>query len=343
MLAGPEELSAAVSRLRQSGIVAFPTETVYGLGADAFNERAISRVFELKGRPAHNPLIVHVSGPAMARQVVAAWPREAQLAAAAFWPGPLSIVLPKVALVPAIITGGGDTVAVRCPDHPTTLALLEAFGGPLVGPSANPSGRISPTTAAHVRESFSEADVLVLDGGPCRAGIESTVLSLVDPLHPDILRPGVIGPEAIAKVVGQPVTGATARLRAVPDEQDITARRRAVAPMSPGLLESHYAPVTPAVLIDGSELPRLLSIQAEPATVMTWSGLDVPRPHTPIRCSHDAATYAAGLYAALRCADALKPSLIAIERPPRGDNETDRAIWAAVLDRLTRATARPTP
>src|SRR5882724_11909640 len=125
MLAGPEEIAAAVTRLQRGGVVAFPTETVYGLGADAFNELAIARVFELKGRPAHNPLIVHVSGPDMARRVVAAWPHEAQLAAAAFWPGPLSLVLPKAAPVPAIITGGGNTVAARCPDHPTTLALLE--------------------------------------------------------------------------------------------------------------------------------------------------------------------------------------------------------------------------
>ena len=154
MLSGPEDIAAAVTRLRAGGVVAFPTETVYGLGADVLSEQAVARVFELKGRPSHNPLIVHVASAAMARTVVApgAWSSEADALARAFWPGPLSIVLPKAAAVPSNVTGGGPNVAVRCPDHPTTLALLEAFGGPLVGPSANPSGRVSPTTASHVRE-----------------------------------------------------------------------------------------------------------------------------------------------------------------------------------------------
>ena len=172
-----KDIKEAASRLRDGGVVAFPTETVYGLGADAFSDAAVSRVFALKGRPSRNPLIVHVSGPLMAKRVTATWPVEAQRLADAFWPGPLSIVLPKRPEVPDIVTGGmgSASVAVRCPDHPTALALLYEFGSPLVGPSANLSGSISPTTAAHVRAAFSEQDVLVLDGGPCATGIESTV------------------------------------------------------------------------------------------------------------------------------------------------------------------------
>src|SRR5690606_24428166 len=146
---------------------------------DALNESAVRRVFELKGRPATNPLIVHVSGVEMARGLSSAWPDEATLLAERFWPGPLTVVVPKGDQVPSIVTAGTGGVALRCPAHPLTLALIEAFGGPLVGPSANPSGGVSPTMAAHVRAAFSEQEVFVLDGGPCRAGIESTVVSLM--------------------------------------------------------------------------------------------------------------------------------------------------------------------
>jgi L-threonylcarbamoyladenylate synthase len=309
-------------------VVAFPTETVYGLGADAFNEHAIARVFELKGRPSNNPLIVHVSSAEMARRVVAEWPREAQLAAKAFWPGPLSIVLPKTDLVPAIVTGGGPNVAVRCPDHPTTLALLEAFGGPLVGPSANVSGRVSPTTAGHVREAFSEEDVLVLDGGPCRGGIESTVLSLVG--SPRVLRPGLIGAEEIARVIGRKVaanegTGVVG-----------TTVRTVVAPFeSPGMMASHYAPVAKTVVCDSADISGIVA-KTPGAVVVTWSGISGPR---TVRLAVDATGYAARLYAALREADAMRPELIVVERPLAQGDERERAIWMAVMDRLGRASA----
>lgn len=317
MSAGPEEIAAAVQRLRRGGAVAFPTETVYGLGADAMNAAAVARVFALKGRPPTNPLIVHVSGEAMARTVAAAWPEEAGRLAAAFWPGPLTLVLPRGPDVPEAVTAGGITVAVRCPDHPLTLALLEALGCPLVGPSANPSGRTSPTTAAHVREAFSEEDVYVLDGGPCRGGIESTVLLIEDPAR--ILRPGLIGAEELAIVLGRPVEPAS-------------AGGLEVGPaMSPGVHGSHYAPRAPAVIF--LESPPM----ADGPVVVIALGAGrggVESSSARIQMPSDARGYAARLYAALREADAMSPHLIAIEAPP-----TDGPIWAAVWDRLRRATS----
>ena len=173
------DIAAAAQRLREGRLVAFPTETVYGLGADALSEPAVARVFAAKGRPSHNPLIVHVSSIEMAQRVVKEWTREADALARAFWPGPLTLVLEKAACVPGSVTGNGPNVAVRWPRHPVAAALIESFGGPIVGPSANPSGFVSPTTAWHVHQAFAGMDVLVLDGGPCEVGIESTVVSLV--------------------------------------------------------------------------------------------------------------------------------------------------------------------
>ena len=326
MSAGPEEIAAAVARLRAGGVVAFPTETVYGLGADALNADAIARVFALKGRPAHNPLIVHVADEAMASVVAAEWPEAASRLARAFWPGPLTLVLPKRATVPDAVTAGGPTVAVRCPAHHVTLSLLTAFGGPLVGPSANPSGRISPTTADHVREAFREEDVLVLDGGPCRGGIESTVLSLAGPVA-RILRAGLISPEEIEIVLGQAVEVA-------PRDAPETGGN---APLpSPGQLPVHYAPRTRAVLLDSGALNRTLAESREPIAVLSFTMAAIAAPHSLIRMPADAPAYAARLYAALHEADALHPSLIAIERPPSAG-----PIWQAISDRLARATATP--
>ncbi len=294
--------------------MAFPTETVYGLGADAFDAGAVARVFAAKGRPASNPLIVHVSGEDMARTVVSDWTEDAGRVAAAFWPGPLTLVLPKAGRVPEGVTAGGATVAVRCPDHPITLALLEAYGGPLVGPSANVSGGVSPTIAAHVRESLPGADVFVLDGGPCRGGIESTVLLLGE--SPRVLRPGLIGSEELSIVLGRPVADAAAVEETGPA-------------MSPGVQGMHYAPRARAVLFEGE-----LSIPAGAAVVLTLG----PGKHAAARGQIEMPTephaYAAQLYAALREADAMGPELIAIEAPPRTG-----PVWEAVWDRLRRATA----
>jgi L-threonylcarbamoyladenylate synthase len=317
-----EAIYRASELLAQGGVVAFPTETVYGLGADAFNPVAINRVYELKGRPRHNPLIVHVSGPEMARRVARVWSERADVLARKFWPGPLSLLVPRAASLPEVVTAGSDLVAVRCPNHPVTLALLFGCGRPLVGPSANLSGQVSPTTAEHVREAFSAEDVFVLDGGPCEAGIESTVLDVTrDP--PRILRPGVISGEQIGAVLGCEV------LR---PELGVRSRASSEPLHSPGLLERHYAPRTPAHLFDPTDWPAVLG-KLGPAVVITHRLRHVEPPHQLIEMPPDAADYAAALYAAIREADRHAAGVILIERPP-GDSE----LWQAITDRLARAT-----
>ncbi|MFN7883991.1 MAG: L-threonylcarbamoyladenylate synthase [Phycisphaerae bacterium] len=322
MAHGPSMLQEAVTRLREGRLVAFPTETVYGLGADALNEVAVARVFAAKGRPSDNPLIVHVADASHARLVTAEWPREAQLLAEAFWPGPLSLVLPKAASVPLVVTAGGPNVAVRCPDHALTLELLRAFGKPLVGPSANKSGGVSPTRAEHVRSAFDDDTVYVLDGGPCTAGIESTVLLMAE--HPPrVLRPGLISAEQIASVLRQPVA-------------DFVPGQRPEGPLhSPGLLEKHYAPSTRTRMVPAAEVAAVLATVRR-AVVISHEVVPVA-PHALELLPADARGYAAGLYAALRAADGAGAELIVVVTPPSGG--VDGPIWAAIADRLRRATA----
>jgi L-threonylcarbamoyladenylate synthase len=331
-MTGRGDIEAACQRLRAGGLVAFPTETVYGLGADALSEDAVRRVFALKGRPSNNPLIVHVSGVEMARRVVAAWPPEAEALARAFWPGPLTLVLPKAPGVPGIVSGHGPNVGVRCPDHALALALIEALGGPIVGPSANPSGAVSPTTAAHVRECFSPDDVLVLDGGACRVGVESTVLSLVGE-RPRILRPGALGSAELGRAAGrtvdEPVAGGN-----VPD---------AGAPLeSPGLLSRHYAPRTPATLIPKSLWGLACGRRSDRrCAAVVVSDVTAPPHWRLFRLPGDAMGYARGLYAALHQADAEGVAEILIEEPPRGEpGSAEAGLWRAVHDRLARAAER---
>lgn len=347
-----QDIQSAVERLRRGGLVAFPTETVYGLGADARSPEAVAAVFRVKGRPAHNPLIVHVSGVEMARtQVVApgAWSAAAAALARAFWPGPLTLVLPAREELPAAISGlgttdngvaagGGRSVGVRCPDHPTALALLFAFGRPIVGPSANLSGAVSPTRAEHVRSAFDPREVFVLEGGDCQAGIESTVLSLLGAV-PRILRPGVIGAEAVARVLGCDVVAST------PGGESPQSDQASVPLASPGMLASHYAPKTPAVIVDDVETClELESVEDSGgrAVVLTHRLVTtVEPPHELIEMPARAAEYAAALYATLRQADARGANLIIVERPPTtAELEVDQVIWGAVADRLRRATAR---
>jgi len=323
-------IAAAADTLRAGGLVAFPTETVYGLGADAFNERAVQEVYRLKGRPSNNPLIVHVSDVEMAKRVVREWPREADELVRRFWPGPLTLVLPKAASVPESVTGGGPNVAVRCPDHPLALELIRAFGGPIVGPSANPSGKVSPTTAAHVRESFPDAELLVLDGGACRAGIESTVLSLAED-EPTVLRLGAIPVEELHLEDATEGVGATF----LPPEA--LEGEGGIAPMaSPGRMVSHYAPNTKAVLFDAGEWPDVLhSAGGKKVVVLTHVATrGVIDPHEVIRMPTTSEAYAARLYAAVRQADTKNPALIAIER-----TVGTGGLWEAIGDRLGRLTA----
>jgi L-threonylcarbamoyladenylate synthase len=286
-----------------------PTETVYGLAADARNPDAVRRVFALKGRPADHPLIVHLPstqflGP-FARDISdAAW-----MLAEHFWPGPLTLVLKREFDVPREVTGGQDTIAVRVPAHPVAQAVLQAFDGGLAAPSANRFGRISPTTAVHVRAEFGEDELpIILDGGPCEIGIESTIVDC-SAGTPRILRPGMIDRSAIEDVIGN------------------LADAGPSAPRVPGALEKHYAPRTPLVLLprgalgDGPGRARVLALGGLP---LGLPGLALPP---------DPARYARGLYAALRSLDAARVDEIRVEQLPAG------ADWDAIRDRLNRAAA----
>lgn len=336
---GPQEIAAAAERLKSGRLVAFPTETVYGLGADAMSEAAVARVFAAKGRPSNNPLIVHVDSIAMAKHVAKEWPESAEALAKAFWPGPLTIVLPKAENVPNVVTADGPNVAVRSPKHPVAIALIGAFGGPIVGPSANKSGFVSPTTAWHVHQEFADADVMVLDGGACEVGIESTVVSLVG--GPRVLRPGAISAAEISAVLGVKVTEGKSRTLAsgltsgTPD----TKSGKKGAMESPGQLASHYSPRSPAVLVDAAKLQKALREANGPCVVLGPLLTSLPRQHRVIPMPMDAKAYASRVYAALREADALMPAMIAIVRPTVVKGAADEALWRAIMDRLKRATA----
>lgn len=315
-----ETLRDAVARLRAGALVAFPTETVYGLGADASNPEAVARVFALKGRPADHPLIVHLAHADM----IGAWaldpPDEARALAARFWPGPLTLVLRRHPRVPAAVTGGQDTIALRVPGHPVALALLDAFGGGLAAPSANRFGRVSPTTARHVRDEFGADAPLVLDGGPCAVGLESTILHLAGS-GPTVLRPGAITAAALAEALGRPVAEAP----------------RADAPRVPGALESHYAPATPLRLATRADAAALAeTLAAGTGRTVAVLHIGAPPPGLGGRAvatalPADPPGYGRHLYATLRRLDeAGHGAIIAI--PPPAD-----AAWRAARDRLARA------
>ncbi len=310
-------VAAAADRLRAGEPVAFPTETVYGLGADTFSEAAIKRVYALKGRPADNPLIAHVLDAEGARRVAAVWEDRCELLARSCWPGPLTIVVPKAAGVPEIATAGWPSIAVRAPAHPVARRLLKAFGGPISAPSANRSGGVSPTTAGHVADDFADhADLLVLDGGPCALGIESTVVDLTGDVA-RLLRPGSVGIEHLRALLG-----------------DVAAPDSVAQAPSPGTTLLHYAPRTPTVIIDAAALAGRLAEAPAPATVLCFDATDVPPPHRAIAMPSTPQAYAARLYAALREADRARPEGILVVSPPSVEG-----LWMAVHDRLRRATA----
>ena len=350
----PAAIAAAAALLRAGELVGMPTETVYGLAADALDPEAVNKIFAAKGRPADHPLIVHLPSAEHLPQWAAAIPKDALALARAFWPGPLTLILKRTADVPDEVTGGQDTVGVRVPAHPVALALLRAFDGGLAAPSANRFGRISPTTAAHVQEELGERVALILDGGACEVGIESTILDFSRDV-PEILRPGAIGPEDIARVIGR---RPRVRGEALPEVDEMVAGQgragdasaaatRVVAlaeatsgsvqsaPRVSGALAAHYAPrtplrlVEPALLVDeavalageGSRVTVLAHSTADPQDArLTWRTLPA-----------DPAAYAQGLYASLRALDALGADFILIEALPGGPG------WRAVADRLGRA------
>jgi L-threonylcarbamoyladenylate synthase len=309
-------LLRAVSILRGGGLAAFPTETVYGLGARAFDGAACKRVYRAKGRPSDNPLIVHVDGEAMLARVSRRVSPLARRLMKAFWPGPLTLVFDKTAAVPAAVTGGRATVAVRCPSHPAARALIRALGEPIAAPSANRSGRPSPTTAAHVLRDLRGRVPLILDGGPCRRGLESTIVDARG-RRPVLLRPGTITPEAIALAAGAAVA----------------APGRA-APPAPGTRHRHYAPSCAVVLIPPvlvrkgfAGLDRRDGLLHRAA----WKGA---RPAFARRVRGGVASYARELFAGLRAAEAAGVKTLYIETVP------DLGVGRAVMDRLRRAAAR---
>jgi len=313
-------IEVAADWLRSGRVVAFPTETVYGLGASTFDERAIREVYRLKGRPSDNPLIAHVARIEQVDRLAsldeATRPRLEALAAR-FWPGPLTVVLPRRAEVPAAAAGGRGSIAVRVPAHPIARSLLEAFGSPISAPSANRSGHVSATSAAHVLADFPrEPGLLVLDGGSCPVGVESTVLDLTS-TPPRILRPGTVDAAALGAVLGR-VDAPTVRGQAA----------------SPGTAERHYSPRTASSLLSTSDLRAAVRQAVDRCAVLAISLLEVPPPHVMIRMPSEATPYAARLYAALREADQTGSARILIERP----TETTGS-WPAILDRLARATS----
>lgn len=311
-LSATEDGFRQAARLLGQGLtVAIPTETVYGLAGDARQAQAVARIYAAKGRPAHNPLIVHVADTDAARALAVFTP-EAEAVAAAFWPGPLTLVLPlapNAGLAPAV-TAGGDSVALRVPAHPVARAILTAFGGPLAAPSANPSGRISPTSAAHVLAPLGGLTgriAAVVDGGPCSVGVESTILGWDRNGSPVILRPGGIPAQALAQVLGRPVA-----MRDLPDD---------TAPVAPGMMSSHYAP----------DMPLRLNADA-PRRGETFIGFGDIAGDLNLSPSGDLAQAAAMLFDTLRRADAMGHPIAVAPIPTTG-------IGAAINDRLTRAAA----
>lgn len=307
-------IEAAVSRLKDGELVVIPTETVYGLAADAENPAAVAKIFALKGRPATRPLIVHIGGAEELDRWANDIPDYARALAQQFWPGPLSLVLRRSARVPDVVTGGQDTVALRVPAHPLTHALLHAFGGALAAPSANRYGRISPTVPEHVRDQFGAGTPLILDGGPCSGGIESTIVGCLE-ATPRILRPGLVSAAQIAAVTGPPVMEQTA-----PTENLRTA----------GQDNSHYAPRTPAFLVDRHDFRPWYANQGGRIGFLGFAPPDVAV-ELDLRLPAEPAAAAQVLYASLHRLDAAGLDALLIERPPAGPE------WAGVRDRLQRA------
>ena len=306
-------LDRAAHLLRDGRLVAFPTETVYGLGANALDPEAIARIYAAKGRPSYNPLIVHVANVAGARRVASDWPERAEALARAFWPGPLTIVLPKREEIPDALTAGLSSIAVRAPSHPVALALIAAAGIPIAAPSANRSMMLSPTTAQHVAASLGDRVDLILDGGPTTVGIESTVVDLTS-TRAMILRPGMISTPELERVIGPVESAASVGGDA--------ARK------SPGMLDRHYAPRARLVVVDADRVAGALNEEGarganvEALSISAAVGRRMPR---------DASAYAATLYAALHELDQAGIEVIIVERVPAGPD------WEGVRDRLTRA------
>ena len=317
-MAEARALAHAAARLAAGDPVAFPTETVYGLGADAANPQAIARVFALKGRPADHPLIVHIGDPAALDRWAREVPERARRLASRFWPGPLTIILARASRVPDAVTGGQDTVGIRCPSHPVARALLAEFervgSGAIAAPSANRFGHVSPTTAQHVRDEFGPG-LIVLDGGACEVGLESTIVDLSRGA-PVLLRPGGISREAIEAALAEKLLD-----------------RDAQAPRASGTLAAHYAPRTSLVLVESGDMDEELELPANVAVLALREPRGDLRVTSWITAPADPARYGHDLYANLRMLDASGAKRIVVEAPPQ------LPAWEAVNDRLLRAAA----
>ncbi len=302
--------------------MAFPTETVYGLGANALRAEAVAKIFAAKGRPANNPLIVHVAGESAARSIALHWPAAASKLASRFWPGPLTLVVPRGPRIPDLVTAAGPTIAVRAPAHPVAYRLLVTAGFPIAAPSANRSGEISPTTAEHVRKSLGDAVDIIIDGGPTPDGIESTVVDLTTS-PPRLLRPGPVPLAILMDTIGNVET-----VNRQPDARQVPLP-------SPGMMSRHYAPRTPTECVEGSGFARVAQWQATGAKV-GWLTFGEPAIGPPagvdvIVMPRETGSYASRLYAALHELDDLGLDRIVVELPPEHDD------WLAVRDRLRRA------
>lgn len=320
-MADDRAIARAAARLAAGELVAFPTETVYGLGADATNPAALAKVFALKGRPADHPLIVHIADPGSLGEWASVIPAQAKALASRFWPGPLTMILARSGRVPGAVTGGQDSVGIRCPSHRVAQALLREFArvgsGGVAAPSANRFGHVSPTTAQHVRDEFGE-DLEILDGGACEVGLESTIVDLSRGA-PTLLRPGGISREQIEAALGEKLL-----------------ERDAHAPRASGTLAAHYAPRTALVLVGSDDLEEEVATPANVAVLALREPRSDIRVTSWITAAPDPARYGHDLYANLRTLDASGAKRIVVEAPPA------LAAWEAVNDRLARAAAGAT-
>jgi L-threonylcarbamoyladenylate synthase len=317
-------VAEAAARLRAGEVVALPTETVYGLAGNAFYPEAVERIYQVKGRPPENPIIVHVADLALARRCIGAWPEVAHRLARAFWPGPLTMVLPRSELIPDIVTAGGSTVGVRWPNHPFIQAVIRACGFPLAAPSANRSAAVSPTTAEHVRKTLGGSIPLIVDGGACQVGIESTVID-VSAQRPRVLRPGMIHVESLVAVVGELDT-----------DQSVAAG----ALRSPGLQEKHYAPKARLLVLswrDETDLANQLEallVPLEGTFILAHSLIPSGDRFGAVNViPHDPEAFGRALYAEWHRCDEDGALYIVVEAVP----PTSR--WTAIADRLRRASA----
>lgn len=321
----PEAILEAARRIRAGGLVGFPTETVYGLGADASSDQAVAGIFEAKGRPSDHPLIVHVADAAHVDAYASSVPPFAARLMKAFWPGPLTVILPRKEGVAAAAAGGQDSIGLRCPSHPVALAFLKACDTGVAGPSANRFGRVSPTTAQHVQQEFGDS-LLVLDGGPCDVGIESSIVDCTRG-RPVLLRPGILTRAQLEAACGEAVLGKDEFEQEAPGD----------APRASGTLEAHYAPDAKVRLMDAGPIQTALDLLgAEAAHIAVYARSIVRIKSEKVlyrRMPDDALATAQQLFAVLRDFDAKGVKLIWIENPPAA------AEWDGVRDRLQRAAA----